>query len=528
MPTSPLTPSASGTSVRLAELLAAVSLATDLADGAPAETALTDSLVSLELARLDGMAEEALGDVYYLALLYNLGCTSASVLQAAVGGGDDIAARHWYGTADYSKPTDMLRLAATRVTSGRGPLDRAQVLASLATSPRSLVPDAFASICEVGAHLGERIGAGPRVVEALPHAYARWDGRVLTALPSGEAISRMARVVHLVHIGCAFYRFGGGEAADEVMRKRRGTQFDPHLADLWLQHSQELLKPIRLGSVWDAALAAEPEPLRRVTTSHIDAIASALGDFCDLKVPRMAGHSARVAALATDAAAAAGMTDEQRKTLGQAAYVHDLGCVSVPNRTWDKPTGLNRIEWEQVRQHTYHTERVLAVAEPLHEIAMIAGAHHERLDGSGYHRGVQTAAIPRAARLLAAVEAFQSMLEERPWRQQLSRAEASARLREATRAGQLDRQAVDAVLTAAGEVAKGPRAARTWPAGLTDREVDVLRLVARGRSNREIAHELHVSEATVHTHVINIYGKIAVKTRAGATLFAIENDLIHL
>jgi response regulator RpfG family c-di-GMP phosphodiesterase len=521
-------PSSAGASVRLAELLAAVSLATDLADGAPAETALTDSLVSLEFARLAGMAEETLADVYYLALLYNLGCTSASDLQASVAGGDDIRARHWYGTADYTDSTQMLRLAATRVTARRGPLARAQALVTLAMAPKSLVPDAYASICEVGAHLGERIGASPRVVEALPHAYARWDGRVLTSLPSGEAISRMARVVHIVHIGCAFYRIGGGDTADEVMRKRRGSEFDPYLADLWLQRSHELLKPLRLGSVWEAALAAEPEPQRRVTAAHVDAITGALGDFCDLKVPRMAGHSARVAALATGAAAAAGLPDDERKTLGRAAYVHDLGCVSVPNRTWEKPAGLNRMEWEQVRQHTYHTQRVLAVAEPLREIAMIAGAHHERLDGSGYHRGLMAPAIPRAARLLAAVEAFQSMVEERPWRPALSRTESAARLRDAARAGQLDRQAVDAVLGAAGEAAKGARAARAWPAGLTDREVDVLRLLARGRSNREIARELHVSEATVHTHVINVYGKIALKSRAGATLYAIENDLIQL
>lgn len=521
-------PSSAGASVRLAELLAAVSLATDLADGAPIETALTDCLVSIEFARLAQMPEDALADVYYLALLYNLGCTSASVLQASVAAGDDITARHWYGTADYTDPVEMLRLAATRVTRQFGPFDRAQALIALATAPKSLVPDAYDSICEVGAHLGKRIGAGPRVVEALPHAYARWDGRVLTSLPSGEAISALGRLVHIVHIACAFYRIGGRDAADEVVRKRRGREFDPQLADLWLRHSHDLLEKIHLGSVWDEALAAEPEPHRHVAASHVDAIASALGDFCDLKVPRMAGHSVRVAALALEAAAAAGISNDERLILGRAAYVHDLGNVSVPNRTWDKPAKLNRTEWEQVRLHPYHTQHVLTVAEPLREMAVIAGAHHERLDGSGYFRGLRAPAIPPTARILAAVEAFQSMLEERPWRPPLTRADAAANLREGARAGQLDRRAVDAVLTAAGELGRRTRVARAWPAGLTDREVDVLRLLARGRSNREIAHELHVSEATVHTHVINVYGKTEVKTRAGATLFAVENDLIQL
>jgi DNA-binding CsgD family transcriptional regulator len=525
---SPSAASLRATSLRLAELLAAVSLATDLADGAPAENALVDALVSVELARVAGMDGETLADVYYLALLYNVGCTSAADVHASVAAGDDVSARRWFGNADHTDRASLARLAVTRVTAGRGPLDRAQALFRLATAPKTLVPDAYDRICEVGARLGQRVGVNARVVEALGQAFARWDGRVLAALPSGEAISELARVVHLVHLACAFCRIGGREAADEVVRGRRGRELDPRLADLWLARSDELLRPVGQGSVWDEALAAEPPPPRMVPASHVDAVLDALGDFCDLKVPRLAGHSARVAALAADAAAALGMGAAEALLVCRAARVHDLGNVSVPNRVWDKRGPLNRPEWELVRLHPYHTQRVLTVAEPLREIGELAGMHHERLDGSGYHRALPASGIPPAARLLAAAEAFQSMLEERSWRSQLSRAAATVQLQEAARAGHLDRRAVDAVLSAAGESVSRGRAGRGWPAGLTDREVEVLRLLARGRSNREIAHQLHVSSATVHTHVINIYGKIEVKTRAGATLFALEHDLIQL
>jgi DNA-binding NarL/FixJ family response regulator len=150
------------------------------------------------------------------------------------------------------------------------------------------------------------------------------------------------------------------------------------------------------------------------------------------------------------------------------------------------------------------------------------------MDGSGYHRSLRAAAIPFPPRLLVVAEAYQSMTEDRSWRPALNREDAAAELRREVAAGKLDRRAVDAVLEAAGHPSSANRAARSWPAGLTDREVDVLRLLARGDTNKQVARRLHVSEATVHTHVINLYGKMAVSTRAGATLFALEHDLIQL
>jgi HD-GYP domain-containing protein (c-di-GMP phosphodiesterase class II) len=514
--------------VRLAELLAAVSLATDLADDAPFESALGDALTSLQLARLAGLTGDELTDVYYLALLYHLGCTAAADRQARVGAGDDVSSRRWFSEADYTDRGQLLRLAATRVAREWGPIARAQAVAALLTAPKESISNTFAAICEVGARLGERLGAGPRVTEALQHAYARWDGRIFFLLPSGEEISQLARLVHLVHVAQVFHRLGGNEAAADVVCTRRGGEFDPVLCDLWLANSSELLRPLGHESLWEAALAAEPEPHRLVPRSHIDNVTGAFADFVDLKVSHTVGHSARVAGLADAAAAGLGMDDAERTEVRRAAQVHDLGCVSVPNRIWSKHGSLNRAEWERVRLHAYHTQRILTVAGPLRRTGELAGMHHERLDGSGYHRALPAAAIPPPARLLAAAEAYQSMVEERPWRPALTAAEAARELCRDADEGRLDRRASEAVLEAAGRPRAGRRHVRGWPAGLTDREVDVLRMLARGRSNKEIARELHVSAGTVHTHVINIYGKIEVNTRAGAALFALEHDLIQL
>jgi HD-GYP domain-containing protein (c-di-GMP phosphodiesterase class II)/DNA-binding CsgD family transcriptional regulator len=513
--------------LRLAELLASVSLATDLAHDRALESALGDALLSLALAERAGLPSEDLSDVYYLALLYHLGCTAAADAQTEVGAGDDISVRRWLSEADFADKPAMMRIALTRISADWGPVDRARAAFALMRAGPDFIVGAFASICEVAARLSERLGASERVTAALDHAYARWDGRVFFALPNGDSISLLARLVHLVHVAHVYHQAGGLEAADAVVRDRSGTEFDPELSQTWLEHSQEIVGALAGGSLWERALAAEPAPVRRVSHSHIDRVTAAFADFADLKSAYTRGHSAQVADLASGAGTELGLDAAELIRLRRSAQVHDLGNVSVPNRVWLNAGGLNRSEWARVRLHAYHSQQVLGVAEPLRDLGELAGLHHERLDGSGYHRGLPAAAIPRPARLLAAVEVYQSMLEERPWREAMPPEKAGRQLRQEVADGKLDRDSVDAVLGAAGHPRRKGRAGSGWPAGLTDREVEVLRMLARGRSNREIAESLHLSEATVHTHLINVYGKAAVKTRAGATLFALENDLIQ-
>ena len=511
--------------LRLAELLAAVSLATDLSHDVPAESALRDALLAVELARLAGWSNADVSDVYYLALLYHMGCTGAVAAQSRLGGGDDINVRHWMSEADYADQPQLMRIVVTRLAHHWGASGVAQGVAALATAGRDM-PEALASIAEVAARLSQRLGASPRVTEALSHAYGRWDGKVFTSLPSADGLSAVSRLVHLVHVAQIYHQAGGGEVADAVVRQRSGAEFDPELARLWLQNSHDLLPRLSLDSVWDQVLSAEPEPHRRVGPSHLDEISGALADFVDLASPFTRGHSTRVAQLAEAAALNAGLGADDAVTVRRAAQVHDLGMVSVPNRVWIKRGPLNPSEWERVRLHPYHTQRILSLAGPLRASATIAGLHHERLDGSGYHVGLPANALPFTARLLAVAEVYQSMGEDRAWRPALKPEEVARQLQDAVTARRLDPRAVEAVLSAAGLPRQKRRSSPTWPAGLTDREVDVLRAITRGLANKQIARELHVSQATVHTHVINLYGKIGVNTRAGATLFAFEHDLI--
>jgi HD-GYP domain-containing protein (c-di-GMP phosphodiesterase class II) len=174
--------------------------------------------------------------------------------------------------------------------------------------------------------------------------------------------------------------------------------------------------------------------------------------------------------------------------------------------------------------HPYYTERVLARPPALARLGTLASLHHERLDGSGYHRGVPASMLSPAARILAAADVYHAMIEPRPYRPARTPGTAAAELRREVRAGRLDSEAVNGVLGAAGQQVRSTR--RVLVAGLSEREVEVLRLLARGHTKKHIAQLLVISQKTVDQHTMHIYNKIAVSTRAAATLFAIEHNLL--
>jgi len=230
-------------------------------------------------------------------------------------------------------------------------------------------------------------------------------------------------------------------------------------------------------------------------------------------VADLAGESARIFGL-----------DSQAVTLvRRAGLVHDLGRLGVPNTIWDKPGGLSHAETERVRLHPYLTERMLVCSPALAPLATVAAQHHERLDGSGYPRGLSGGAVSPGGRVLAAADFYRARTEPRPHRPTSTAGEAAAQLRGEVRAGRLDGGAAEAVLSAAGHRATR-RPAR--PAGLTGREVEVLRLLARGLSNRQIAERLVISRKTVSHHVEHIYAKTGTTNRALASLFAASHALI--
>jgi HD-GYP domain-containing protein (c-di-GMP phosphodiesterase class II) len=505
---------------RLAELVATLSLGTDLGLGQPMEHVLRQCLIALRLAeRLELDAEER-AVVYYVGLLAWVGCHSDAHEQARWFGDELELKRHLYefDAVGWELAAYMVR----RLGAGQPPLRRARVGLDFLLHGREWLAGIEVAHCAAAAGLAEQLGLGPGVAESLQQSFERWDGKGPGHL-AGTEIALPMRLVALGDIVEVFHRAGGIEAAVAIARKRRGTQFDPELVDIFASDAAEVLAGLDAATTWDTVIAAEPALRIVLTPEQFDAALESIADFTDLKSPYTAGHSRGVADLATEAARCFGLPDSETAALRRAALVHDLGRLGVPNTIWDKPGPLTPAEWERVRLHPYLTERMLASATALAPLAAVASQHHERCDGSGYPRGQSADTLGPAARILAAADCYRAMLEPRPHRPQRAPSDAERELRAEVRAGRLDGNAADAVLESAGHRV---RRRREWPAGLTPREVEVLRLLARGASNKEIASALTIAPKTAGNHVEHIYVKTGARSRAAASLFAMRHGLL--
>jgi HD-GYP domain-containing protein (c-di-GMP phosphodiesterase class II)/DNA-binding CsgD family transcriptional regulator len=510
--------------VRLAEIIAALSLATDLGMGQPMEQALRTCLLSVAAGRQLGVDEETLSDIYYLALLRFVGCTADAHEEAAAVGGDDIADRAIVAPVIMGDMGEFLGHYLPRFAPGRGLPARLVLLARYIPTATSAAKRAIAFHCEVAQMLAQRLDVRPSVAPCVGHLFERWDGKGIPGELAGGDIPIPARVVAVARDVDVLYGIGGWEHVEAMLRRRRATSYDPAVVDIFCAQGERWLSEAGEPSVWESALAAEPGSPVLVGRVRLDGLLHALADFADLKSPSTLGHSAEVARLAEGAARSMGLSDDEAIDVRRAALVHDLGRTGVPNGIWDKRGRLSASEWERVRLHPYYSERILARTTALAHLASPAGSHHERLDGSGYHRGSPAALLTAGARILAAADAYQAMTQERPYRQALSAKAAAMALQGEADAARLDRRAVRAVIESAGLQTRTVR--HVWPAGLTEREVEVLRLISRGHSNRVVAQHLGISAKTAGRHVENLYAKIGVSSRAAAALYAVEHDLL--
>jgi HD-GYP domain-containing protein (c-di-GMP phosphodiesterase class II) len=312
----------------------------------------------------------------------------------------------------------------------------------------------------------------------------------------------------------------GIEAAVAVARQRSGNIHDPEIASLFCEQASTLCASLEQDASWETLLTIEPRP-RKYSQNSITLV---MADFIDLASPSFTGHSRNVASLAESSATLYGLPESDRKLVWRAALAHDLGKIAVPMGLWSKPIPLNQTEWEKVRLHPYYTERILSRPSQLAQLGAVASLHHEKLDGSGYHRRIQADGIPPAARLLIAANFYQARIGPRPHRESQLPNQVAQTMRQEVRAGRLDGEAVNCVLQAAGH--RTPPIRRERVVGLTEREIDVLRLLARGFSNRQMAQSLGITEKTAGNHVTHIYEKIGCSTRSAATLFAMQHHLL--
>jgi HD-GYP domain-containing protein (c-di-GMP phosphodiesterase class II) len=507
--------------VRLTELLLSLSLATDLGLGQPSEHMLRAARISMRIGERLGLEPPDLGTLYDVSILTYVGCPVYGNESATLFG-DDIDFRSRAVEVDLAGFPAMVFMLR-RAGAGTSVLNRAtQAMGLMATGGKQVV-EQMANHCSAAGVLADRLGLDPAVQAGVEQSYARWDGQGVPSSLSGEDVALSARISHVAEACEVFQRTAGLDEALSMVRARTGTHFDPEIASVVGSDPQALFAGIDEDTV-DEILDAEPVERPNLTDDELDRALEAIGDFCDLRCPYFAGHSRGSAELVALAAQALGLSPAEATMARRAASVKDVGRFGVPGTVWDKKGPLTGADRERMRMHAYYVERIFNRPGPLHRIGLLAATHHERGDGSGYHRGVGGPMLSTPARLVAAADAYHAMLQARPYREARTPDDAAAELRTDAREGRLDEAAVDAVLAAAGHAVARTRAG--GPGGLTAREGDVLRLLTQGLPNKAIARELGISPKTVSNHIEHIYTKLGVTNRAGAAMRAMEQGLV--
>jgi HD-GYP domain-containing protein (c-di-GMP phosphodiesterase class II) len=406
-----------------------LSLGTDLGLGQPMEHMIRACLIALRLAESAAIDDAERGVVYYSGLLAWVGCHTDAYEQAKWLGDDLAVKRDAHFGYDFGKAGPAAAFLVKHVGGAGLPLrQRALTGVQFPGGGRR----ALAALAEnhylATDQLAAKLGLGEQVRASLRQSYERWDGKGAYGL-RGDQIAMSSRLINLADVVEVFRRTGGIDAALAVARERSGTQFDPDLVDMFCQRAPLIFGDLGTAASWDLVIDSEPSLAAVVSGIELDDALSAIGEFAELKSPWLMGHARGVAELAADAGRSGGLPRADVPDLRQAAFVHDIGRLGVSNTIWDKPADLTRSELERVRLHPYLTERMPSFSAGLAPLGAIAGQHHERLDGSGYPRGLSGDAISTAGRILAAADSYHALTEARPHRLPRSAADAAAELR---------------------------------------------------------------------------------------------------
>jgi HD-GYP domain-containing protein (c-di-GMP phosphodiesterase class II) len=513
---------------RRADFLMALAYATDLATGHARDFALRSCVLAMRFAEVAGLDESMRRKIYHQALLRYIGCNADTHLLSAAWG-DEITLRRELHHIDMGNREEFVAIfvrAIARKLPGASPDELAKAVErGLAEAPQVNIP-ILSGHCEVAQRIAERIGLPEEIRENLGQIYERWDGKGLPRGLAGEAVKFPVRVVTLAQDAIALSDQLGLDGVKEKIAERAGGAYEAKLAELFLAHCDRLMSGLDRPVDRETILAIEPEPHAMLDEADCEEAYLAIADMIDMRMPFTFGHSRAVAALAEAAGKRMALPGADVRAVRWAAYTHDIGELAIPVSTWMRPGALTERETDAAHLHPYHGERaLLPLGGDGKSVAALVLRHHERLDGSGYHRYAKASDLSPAARILAAAEAFQTAREARPYRPALNDAAAASKLRSAVREGQLCSEAVEAVLASAGQPARRDTTGRL--SGLTPREIEVLRLIAAGLTAKEAARRLEIAPKTADNHIQSLYSKIGVTTRAAAALYALERGLVQ-
>ncbi len=475
--------------IDLHDALRALAFMGDLSMAQPVDHSPRVAWLACRLARAIGLDDVVIEDIRCVALLRWSGCT-ANATDVAATISDDVEGRG-------------AMLAAQ--------MERIEVLVRPEELPLRLT-SISAIHCEVSSVIAEALGLGPSVAAALKCVFEHWDGSGQPLGLSGKAIPTLALVVSLCSDLEVLERVHGLPAALALLHSHSGAIYPETMVEAVCVRAPGWIDELALGPPWMDGPHVATQP--RVASLAL------VGDVIDLKLPWLLGHSRAVAGLADSLATTLGLAAFARRSLRRAGWLHGLGRVAIPNAVWNRAGPFSAADWERARLSPYWTSRAAKQIAHLEVEAELASHVCERLDGSGYFRGSRLAVTPLEFRVLPVAAAWLALTARRPWREALPDDIAMEHLRKEVALGRLDKSVVDALAKpAASSQASARGVAEPGPA-LSSREIEVLRRVSLGESNKEVAFQLGISPSTVRTHLESIFKKLDCKSRAAGTLKA--------
>jgi putative nucleotidyltransferase with HDIG domain len=411
-------PGSGGVGMRLSELIGSLSHALDLTEGQPRGHCVRACWIGVHVGRTVGLGTVALRELYYTLLLKDLGCSSNAARICELYLTDDLAFKRDFKTVGDGLP-DMLRFVFTHTGLRAGMASRLRAVANILCNGTRITDDLIKTRCTRGAAIARRLRFGDAVAAGIGSLDEHWNGRGRPDGLVGAAIPLHARIALLAQVVDVFHTVGGRDATLQEARARSGSWFDPELVRALEQVARDdaFWRTLASPEVESVVSAMEPGAGEVVLDDdYLDDIAAAFGAIVDSKSPFTSGHSERVARLADALARRLGIADARRRWLGRGALLHDVGKLGVSNAVLDKPGPLDADEWVSMRQHAAHTEAILVRIGAFAELARVAGAHHERLDGRGYPRGLGAEQIALETRIITTADVFDAISADRPYR----------------------------------------------------------------------------------------------------------------
>jgi len=423
-----------GEAIAYSDLISALSFAIDLTEGAVPGHALRSCVLGMRIGVAAGLDSADLAALYYALLLKDIGCSSNAARMCQIVGGDDRAVKNGVKLVDWTLPhrpnLDTLKLLWKQVLPGASAVARALRIVWIGLRQHSNNEEMIAMRCERGAQIALQLGLSGKTSEAIHALDEHWDGKGYPRHLRGEEIPLLSRVLAVAQHLDVFATEKSPELAIAVLCDRNRRWFDPELVDVVLKLDED-------GKLWSECLVTDPSTATRkivlemqpdlshqIEADEIDRVCEAFAAVVDAKSPFTYRHSKGVADLAAELAGALCLSPERVQLVRRAALLHDLGKLAVPNTILDKSEDLTTDEWAIVAQHPRLTKEILARIDSFAELAEIAGAHHEKLDGSGYPDGLSGSQLCLEARIIAVADIYQALTEGRPYRAGMSHGEA--------------------------------------------------------------------------------------------------------